>query len=216
MGEGIHTIKRAPKTDRSYLRDTDSGMNRQEAFRVNQLESKIRNRKTEKGYVIGANGEIIAESVKSSKSAARFYTRDLERSKDAILTHNHPNADMGGTMAARIGLPFSDQDVRNAIRFDQKEVRAVTPNYTYSIRRPKGGWGDEAQKQKLYRALDDWNRRRIMNYNAYKYSPARLGTKTFQEKLETFDRGNVGGQWSAWKKFMKETGLTVTRRKVSK
>lgn len=213
MGEGIHTIKSVPKTDRSYLRDTDSGMNRQEAFRVNQLEAKIRNRKTEKGYIIGSNGEIIGESVKGSRSSARFLTSDMRKSKDAILTHNHPNADMGGTMAARIGLPFSDQDVRNAVAYDQKEIRAVTPNYTYSIRRPKGGWGDDEQKQKIYSALRRWDMRRTMNYQAYKYSPARLSSGA--NFRETYDRGNVGGQWSAWKKFMKETGLIITRKKSS-
>lgn len=208
MGEGVHVIKSAPKTDRSYLRDTESGMNRQEAFRVNQLESKIRNRKTEKGYIVGANGEIIGESIRSTRSSARFKVSDLMKSKNAILTHNHPNAEMGGTMAARIGLPFSDKDVENAIKYNQKEVRAVTPNYTYSLRRPKDGWGNDDQKQKIYAALRRWDARRIANYNSYK---SLRGTRS--NYRETFDRGNVGGQWSAWKQFMKETGLTVTRRK---
>ena len=207
MGEGVHTVgKSVRKTDRSYLRDTESGLNRQEAFRVNQLESKIRNRKTEKGYIVGSNGEIIGESIRSTRSASAFRISDLVKSKDAILTHNHPNAEMGGTMAARVGLPFSNKDVENAVRYDQKEVRAVTPNYTYSIKRPKDGWGD---KQKIYSALREWNNERVANYYSYKNSSARRGANA----RETFDRGNVGGQWSAWRNFMKKTGLVVTRRK---
>lgn len=204
MGEGVHIIRK--KTDRSYLRDTDSGMNRQEAFRVSQLEKKIRNRKTEKGYIIGSDGNIIGESIRSTRNSAGFRTIDFLKSKDAILIHNHPNATMGGTMAARIGLPFSDVDVENAVRFDQKEVRAVTPNYTYSLRRPKGGWGD---KEAIYKALREWNTEMRKNYNDYKYSKARRNG----DYRETFDRGNVGGQWSAWKSFMKKTGMIITRRK---
>lgn len=204
MGEGIHTIP--TKTDRSYLHDTDSGMNRQEAFRVSQLEQKIRNRKTEKGYIVGSDGSIIGESVRSTRKSAAFRTSDMIRSKDAILTHNHPNSDMGGTMAGRIGLPFSNTDVENAVKYDQKEVRAVTPTYTYSIRRPKGGWGD---KEAIYKALKEWESDFTKNYYDYKYSKGRRGANF----NETYDRGNVGGQWSAWRNFMKKTGMIITRRK---
>lgn len=207
MGEGVSTIRKGvKKTDRSYLHDTDSGMNRQEAFRVNQLESKIRNRKTEKGYIVGADGNVIGESIRSTRSSAAFRVNDLVKSKDAIMTHNHPNADMGGTMAARVGLPFSGTDLERAITYDQKEIRAVTPNYTYSIRRPKGGWGD---KSTIMKAIREWDRDRLENYYSYKNSSARRNSSI----NETADRGNVGGQWAAWKKFMKKTGITVTRRK---
>ena len=204
MGEGVHTIR---KTDRSHLHDTDGGMNRQEAFRVNQLESKIRNRKTEKGYIVGANGEIIGESIRGSRNAARFKVSDLVKSKDAIMTHNHPNAEMGGTLAARIGLPFSATDLERAVQYDQKEIRAVTPNYTYSIRRPKGGWGD---KREVMSQLRDHTRRRLENYNQYFNASYRKDANI----NETWDRANVGGQWSAWRQTAKALGWTITRKKV--
>ena len=108
MGEGVHTIQSVPKTDRSALRNTDGGMNRQESFRVNQLESQIRGRKTEKGYIVDSNGNVIAESAKGKGSAhsAKFYVSDMMKSKDAILTHNHPtegaNSGLYGTLAGRI------------------------------------------------------------------------------------------------------------------
>ena len=63
MGEGVHTIKKGVrKTDRSYQRDTEKGLNRQESYTVSKLESQIRNRKTEKGYVIGPDGQVIGET----------------------------------------------------------------------------------------------------------------------------------------------------------
>lgn len=220
MGEGIQTIGRAArKTDRSYLHDTESGMNRQEAFKVSQLEAKIRNRKTEKGYVVGSNGEIIAESVSGNASSARFLTRDLAKTKDAILTHNHPtegaNSGLHGTMAGRIGVPFSPQDIRNAVKYDQKEVRAVTPTYTYSIRRPKGGWGD---KQKIFSELNALDATYSGKMNVYAFRTAanakRQGNLTRQRAQEISDRANVGIQFSAIKKFAKDNGITFTRRKI--
>lgn len=207
MGEGIHTISKGVRTDRSHLHDTDSGMNKQEAFRISQLEQKIRNRKTEKGFVIGSNGEILAESRRSTRNSATFYVRDLEKARGGILTHNHPNADLYGTMAGRIGLPFSSDDLLRAVSYDMKEVRAVTPTYTFSIRRPKGGWGD---KQKINETMRQWNRDFNRGIEDYINSKISKGGS----RAEAYDRGNVGVQWSAWKKAMKDLGITVTRRRV--
>ena len=220
MGEGVHTVKQAPKTDRSYLRDTDKGLNKQEAFRVNQLESKIRNRKTEKGYLVGANGEILGQSIKSSASEAAFYVSDLRKSKDGILTHNHPtegaNSGLHDTIAGRIGVPLSPQDIRNAVKYDQKEVRAVTPTYTYSIRRPKGGWKDT---EGLMRELNDFENnysRAIRSYGTRQTAvDARNGKTSYQRAKEVSDRANVGIQYSAVKKLAKKYGFEFTRKKVN-
>ena len=205
MGEGIHTIQ--AKTDRSHLHNTDGDLNRQEAFRINQLESKIRNRKTEKAYIVGNNGEVLGESVSGSRSRARLRVTDLMKAKDAIMTHNHPNAEMGGTLAAQIGLPFSHTDLERAVEFDMKEIRAVTPNYTYSIRRPEGGWGD---KREVMHQLSNWNIDRTVNFNQYINSSYRRNA----DRKETWDRANVGGQWAAWRKTAKALGWTITRKKV--
>ena len=72
--------------------------------------------------------------------------------KDAILTHNHP----GGWAydendIRRIGNSFSLADFVLAIKGDLKEMRAVTPNYTFSIKRPEKGWEISAYKlEKIY------------------------------------------------------------------
>lgn len=208
MGEGVSTVgKGRRKVDRSYLHDTDGGLNRQEAFRINQLENKIRNRKTEKGYIIGSDGQVIGESIKSTRGSCSFYVKDMMNGKDAVMTHNHPNAEMGNTLAAQIGLPFSNDDLERAVRYDMKEVRAVTPSYTYSIRRPKNGWGDE---RTISRELRNWKREADRNYYAYRNAPYRRNASM----KETWDRGNVGGQYSAWKNTLKALGWTMTRRKV--
>jgi N-methylhydantoinase B/oxoprolinase/acetone carboxylase alpha subunit len=192
-------------------------MNRQEAFRVNQLEAKIRNRKTEKGYVIDSNGRVIGESINGTAHRAKFRVTAFK--KDAILTHNHPtegaNSGLYGTMAGRIGVPFSAQDVKNAIQFDLKEVRAVTPTYTYSIRRPKGGWGDART------AINALNKYQInSHYYAHDYAQRQLrvetrnGSLTRQRAREISDRANVGAQYSEFKKMAKQLGWTFTRKRA--
>lgn len=218
MGEGVHTIGQGVrKTDRSYQRDTDKGLNRQEAFRVNQVESKIRDRKTEKGYLVDSNGNIIGETGKGTSHKASFNKADLVRAKDAILTHNHPtegaNSGLYGTLAGRIGVPFSGQDIKVAAQFDLKEVRAVTPTYTYSIRRPKGGWGDS---EKINAAIDRYTMNSGIGARLY---ASRQGLSPFsniprQRAKEVADRANVGTQYSLLKKLAKEFGWEFTRRKV--
>lgn len=62
---------------------------------------------------------------------------------NSILTHNHPRS-LGTNGIRRIGNSFSSDDIRSAIKVNAKEMRAVTPTYTFSVKRPKGGWGVSA------------------------------------------------------------------------
>ena len=62
--------------------------------------------------------------------------------KDCVATHNHP----GGLQFAentwgRIGNSFSMEDIGLAIVSNLAEIRAVTPVYTFSLKRPANGWG---------------------------------------------------------------------------
>ena len=214
MGEGVHTISKGVKTDRSYQRDTEKGMNKQESYTVNKIEAKIRNRKTEKGYVIGSNGQIIAESHRSGRQSATFYASDMK--KDAIVTHNHPyvgnrGARLFDTMAGRIGVPFSMGDVNNAVSSDLKEIRAVTPTYTFSLRRPKGGWGD---REKINRALSEYNNSMMREVGRYVQNQRNSSRSSYQRAKEVSDRANVGVQYSAIKKLAKQFGWEFTRKKV--
>lgn len=60
--------------------------------------------------------------------------------KDLIMTHNHPWAlSQKGYM--RIGSSFSMEDAVLAVKFNAKEIRAVTPTYTFSIKRSGDKWG---------------------------------------------------------------------------
>ena len=77
---------------------------------------------------------------------------------DAIITHNHPSS-LGASGIMSIGQSFSGNDIASAIELNLKEVRAVTPRYTFSLKRPKGGWGisvDEFVKAYESASSDYW------------------------------------------------------------
>ena len=69
-----------------------------------------------------------------------FTYNEVARLKDSVFTHNHPSA-LGRTGVGAIGTSFSHQDLTFAVGANVKEMRAVTPTYTFSVKRPKNGWG---------------------------------------------------------------------------
>jgi hypothetical protein len=62
--------------------------------------------------------------------------------KDCVFTHNHPLGwgAKDGTLG-RIGNSFSIEDISLAVGSDLSEIRAVTPTFTFSMKRPRNGWG---------------------------------------------------------------------------
>lgn len=84
--------------------------------------------------------------------------------KDSIVTHNHPRS-IGKTGIEAIGNSFSMADLYQAIRYDVAEIRAVTPTYTFSMRRPESGWGVTRQDFKTAYELE--SKRLVREGNRY-------------------------------------------------
>jgi hypothetical protein len=109
----------------------------QKALQVH--EAQIRNNNYESAFVVNDNGEtLLAKMGKQYK--VEFSRGELKNMKDAILTHNHPRS-LGAKGIRAIGNSFSREDIMLAVSANVKEIRAVTPTYTFSVKRPKGGWG---------------------------------------------------------------------------
>lgn len=102
-------------------------------------ESSIRRNKYESAIVIGKNGNILLNK-NGGKRSVSFTKEEAAKLKDAVFTHNHPSA-LRASGIMRIGNSFSADDLVTAVKTDVKEMRAVTPTYTFSMKRPKGGWG---------------------------------------------------------------------------
>lgn len=114
-------------------------------------EQKIRNNKDESAYVFDSKGNLV-DITKGKGPEVNMARATVPQ--DAIITHNHPRS-IGTTGIRRIGNAFSSDDLNFAVYKNAKEMRAVTPTYTFSVKRPKGGWGDRTQIVKRYNEISN-------------------------------------------------------------
>lgn len=99
-----------------------------------------------------------------------------------ILTHNHPAA-LGQTSYRSIGNSFTPDDMVMAVKFKAKEMRAVTPSYTFSFKRPHGGWN--AKQSEVRRAYED-AMRRVREDGEYYYGRARMTDVANERYMATY------------------------------
>lgn len=119
-------------------RQVNAGHSRALDVALAKTESKIRNMKTERVYAYDKNGKEIAHSNSGTNNRTALPEGNY---KDSIVTHNHPNKGIGNTIAGRVGTVLSGADIYMAIASNVSEIRNVTKTYTYSLKRPKNGWG---------------------------------------------------------------------------
>lgn len=142
-------------TDRQAYNRTGGGRTEQgysNTMRKNILgtESSIRMNKDESMHVFDATGRKLT-TVQGKGARVSFDSRTIPR--DAIITHNHPRA-IGRTGIMSFGNSFSRADVTSAAALNAREMRAVTPTYTFSIKRPKNGWGDPIKIDRAYKKIE--------------------------------------------------------------
>ena len=109
---------------------------------VRTVEEDIRlNKDFETSVAFDSKGNAVLDKRGYSKSV-EFSEFEKKKLKDTIFTHNHPGGwkKEEGTIG-RIGASFSRQDITFAISNDVAEIRAVTPTYTFVLKRPEKGWG---------------------------------------------------------------------------
>lgn len=147
MGEVTSTRKATSNTsnvERKASRDvrgaTEKGYSQRLARAVIARESQIRKNENESLHLFTSDGkEAFAKG--GNNNSVMLTEADLAKlPKDGIFTHNHPSA-LSRSGILRIGNSFSPDDVRLAIMTNAREIRAVTPTYTFSLKRPAKGWG---------------------------------------------------------------------------
>ncbi|WP_294591617.1 hypothetical protein [uncultured Bacteroides sp.] len=126
--------------------------------KIASTENDIRmNKKFETGVIFDKNGEIIIDKRGASYSVS-FTIEECKKMKDCIFTHNHPRGwGYPERSLGRIGNSFSPEDVFLAVRWDLAEMRAVTPNYTFTMKRPENGWGIDLDKLDRIIKLENHN-----------------------------------------------------------
>lgn len=143
------------------------GQNQKLTEKVIQTENELRkNKGHETAVVFNKDGDILVDKRGKATSVA-FTETEVRKMKDAILTHNHPRGwGYDKNEWGRIGNSFSMDDLKLAINADVAEIRAVTPNYTFSMLRPEKGWRI---------SLDDLNKKyKKINDQIYKDNTAAI------------------------------------------
>lgn len=203
-------------TDRRGLRNTEGGLTPAQRIAAAQVESQIRKRRTETARAITDDGRVINISVGSGSRSRAGVDRRLVPA-NSVLTHNHPHeldqpvirngrvigvTGGGQGMGARIVSSLSGDDIRLAIMTNAKEVRAVTPTYTFSVRRPRGGWGN-VDADSIMREWYSAARR----FKAENQPYARSGR-------EQLGRYNAVMSHAVTRDLAKKYGWTYTRRRA--
>lgn len=141
VGPAIYTINGIKQIP--VLGGTDMKINKI----VADVENEIRmNKSHETGMVIDKNGKILVDK-RGESFRVKFTDGECDLMKDAVVTHNHPRGwGYGDRDLGRMGNSFSMDDLSLAVYNDVAEIRAVTPNYTFSLKRPEKGWGVDIEK----------------------------------------------------------------------
>lgn len=193
-------------TDRQAYNRTGGGRTEQgysNTMRKNILgtESSIRMNRDESMHVFDATGRKLT-TVQGKGARVRFDSRTIPR--DAIITHNHPRA-IGRTGIMSFGNSFSRADVTSAAALNAREMRAVTPTYTFSIKRPKNGWGDPVRIDRAYRRIE----REVIRENQ-RYISKASGSRSGYTRSE---RSEATHYHSIITRLAKQMGWDYTKKK---
>lgn len=178
-----------------------------------KTEAAIRNLKTERIYAFDENGKELAHSTTGTEHNTKLPKGNY---KDSILTHNHPGEGMGNNMAGRIGKPFSADDIRLAVNYNVKEIRAVTKGYTYSIKRPEKGWFyDRSSRARMVSAFGGKSNQYSISKFVKRSEYAKNKVAVRNNYQETRDRIDVVTNHQTLKEICKELGWIYTRKRTS-
>lgn len=179
---------------------TEEGYSAKMLRNIVGIEQEYRLNKDETIHIFTPDGDLI-KSIGGKGASVRGNIYDIP--EGAILTHNHPRS-LGSKGILRIGNSFSDTDLYTMVARNAKEMRAVTPTYTFSMKRPKNGWGVKSKTQlvraykKAYREVDYELRSYL---HKHKYSQ------------EAFDRANSIFYHKVNTKVAKKFGWIYTKKK---
>lgn len=133
IGARLALYEHLPGKHRQKDHAGGSGGSPQESA-VHAIEARIRNSQHEELYAISLTGQV-ALYVKGGPHQVVVSDDDRKKMKDTVVTHNHPT-----DTDAKHSYTFSRPDIVEMPRVDMAELRAVTPQHVYALKRPPGGW----------------------------------------------------------------------------
>lgn len=167
---------------------------------IRSVENNIRKNKSfETAVVFDDNGDEVFRK-KGKKYSVGFSEDEMRIFKDRTFTHNHPRGfEFPENSIRRIGNSFSFEDINVAIKANIKEIRAVTPLYTFAMKRPPGGWPDIKDFKTAYQ--------RVNNQVISEYTSVISSKDSKQLALLAVERAESIHHHVVWKKLCRQLGI---------
>lgn len=190
------------KTD-AEITDIKQKWNERKLYnKITNTENEIRlNKSFETGVLFDKNGNVVID--KRGAKYSVFTDEECAKMKDCIFTHNHPRGWQEPEKSlGRIGNSFSPADMYLAIAHNVSEMRAVTPNYTFAMKRPEEGWGITISKfEKLVNRENNKLRAEFT---------ARINNNTLSPTMASVVHYHI-----LWKRISEKMGWSYTKAKTS-
>ncbi len=180
---------------------TMRGMSAGLAKALTEREKLIRqNDDYEMGTVYDEHGNVVFNNDHGNTGSV-YLGADY---KDRIVTHSHPMHGVPNPFGQSLsGGKNSDIDI--AMRYDAKEFRAVTRNYTYTIKRPAQGWGNPD------RMVKEWKKVSLaVNRRDNKFLESYKGDKAAENRRLGYTRAHRIN-----KEFARKFGIEYIKLRVN-
>lgn len=126
--------------------------------------------KYENLVVLTPKGKVVFKAT-GNVSNIYFSDEDAKLLANNIVIHNHPEGFMySNTDLRRVGHSLSSSDLKEAVQCNVLSIVAISPQYSYELKRPLSGWGVDThviykQYDKIYKSLKE---RYIFQLNEYR------------------------------------------------
>ena len=170
--------------------------------KITNTENEIRlNKKFETGVIFDKDGNVIIDK-RGAKYSVAFTDEECAKMKDCVFTHNHPRGWQEPEKSlGRIGNSFSPADMYLAIAHNVSEMRAVTPNYTFAMKRPEEGWGITISK--FEKLVNRENNKLRVEFTA------RINNNTLSPTMASVVHYHI-----LWKRISEKMGWNYTKAKT--
>lgn len=170
--------------------------------KITNTENEIRlNKSFETGVLFDRNGNVVIDK-RGAKYSVAFTDEECAKMKDCVFTHNHPRGWQEPEKSlGRIGNSFSPADMYLAIAHNVSEMRAVTPNYTFAMKRPEEGWGITISK--FEKLVNRENNKLRVEFTA------RIKNNTLSPTMASVVHYHI-----LWKRISEKMGWNYTKAKT--
>ena len=189
------------KTD-AEITDIKQKWNERKLYnKITNTENEIRlNKSFETGVLFDKNGNVVIDK-RGAKYSVEFTDEECAKMKDCIFTHHPRGWQEPEKSLGRIGNSFSPADMYLAIAHNVSEMRAVTPNYTFAMKRPEEGWGITISKfEKLVNRENNKLRAEFT---------ARINNNTLSPTMASVVHYHI-----LWKRISEKMGWSYTKAKT--